>query len=122
MDAAGVTAWMQSYREAWNTNDPDDVRALFTEDAVYAIDPFRVPWHGRDEIARRWTAGISQSVDLTYQVLATDGDLAVVHWHVITQNVGDPVRVEYDGILVLRFANDGRCREHREWFARRELH
>ena len=33
----------------------------------------------------------------------------------------DPVRVEYDGVLVVRFAPDGRCSEHREWYFRREL-
>jgi hypothetical protein len=46
--------------------------------------------------------------------------VAVVHWNVFTQNVGDPIRVEYDGVIHLRFAPDGRCREHREWFFRRE--
>ena len=40
---------------------------------------------------------------------------------VFTRNVGDPVRVEYDGVLVVRFAPDGRCSEHREWYFRREL-
>ena len=68
---------MDAYREAWISNDPDQVGALFTDDAV-------------------------------------------VHWHVFTQNVGDPIRVEYDGVLHLRFATDGCCAEHREWFFRRE--
>ena len=30
------------------------------------------------------------------------------------------VRSETDGVLALSFAPDGRCREHREWFARRD--
>jgi len=29
--------------------------------------------------------------------------------------------VEYDGVLMVRFAPDGRCAEHREWYFRREL-
>ena len=120
MDRADVAGWMDAYRDAWISNDPSEVAALFTEDAIYAIEPFAEPWRGREEIVRRWTAGISQQVALTHEVLAIDGEVAVVHWHVFTQNAGDPVRTEYDGILALRFAPDGRCREHREWFSRRE--
>ena len=111
---------MDAYREAWISNDPDQVGALFTDDAVYAIEPFAEPWRGREDIVRRWTAGISQQVALTFDILAVDEDDAVVHWHVFTQNVGDPIRVEYDGVLHLRFATDGCCAEHREWFFRRE--
>ncbi len=111
---------MDDFREAWISNEPAAVAALFTEDAVYSIDAFVEPWRGREEIVRRWTAGISQEVALTFEVLGVDGDRAFVHWNVFTQNVGDPVRVEYDGVIHLRFAPDGRCCEHREWFFRRE--
>jgi hypothetical protein len=121
MDREGVAKWMDAYREAWISNDPGDIGALFTDDAVYAIDPFAPPWVGRDEIVRRWTAGISQDVEMTFEVVALEGDVAVVHWNVITQNMGDPVRVAYDGVVQLRFTRGGRCAEHREWFFRREL-
>jgi uncharacterized protein (TIGR02246 family) len=96
MDRAGVEAWMEGYRRAWVANDPDEVEALFTPDAVYAQDAFQPPWNGRDEIIRLWTAGISQDVEMDAQA------------------------VEYDGVIVLRFDGD-RCRDLREWFFRREL-
>ena len=48
-----------------------------------------------------------------------DGDLALVHWNVTTRNHGDPVAVQCDGVIVLRFDED-RCRELRGWFFRRE--
>jgi len=119
MDREGVQAWMEAYRQAWISNDPVKVAALFTDDAVYVQDAFQPGWQGRDEIVRRWTAGISQDVEMESDVWAVDGDVALVHWNVITHNHGDPVRVQYDGVLVLRFAGD-RCRELREWFFRRE--
>jgi len=121
MDKAAVRRWMQAYRDAWVSNTPDDVAALFTDDAVYSLDAFAPPWRGREEIVRRWTIGISQRVDMSFDVIAIDGDVAVVHWRVITQNAGDPVRIEYDGVLQLRFAADGRCAAYGEWFFRREL-
>lgn len=121
MERAGVATWMESYRRAWISNNPVEVADLFTADAVYVLDPFTETWRGREEIVRRWTAGISQEVELEWEIQALDGDVAVVHWIVVTRNAGDPVRVQYDGVLVLRFASDGRCREHREWFFRREM-
>jgi uncharacterized protein (TIGR02246 family) len=121
MDVEVVDRWMEAYRAAWISNVPNEVAELFTEDAVYAVSPFAEPWTGRDEIVRRWVAGIRQDVDMTYEVLSVQADQAVIHWHVFTRNVGDPVRVEYDGVLVVRFAPDGRCSEHREWYFRREL-
>ena len=51
------------------------------------------------------------------ELIAVDGDTAIAHWNVRTRDEGDPVTREWDGILVLRFAPDGRCAEHREWFA-----
>jgi SnoaL-like domain len=120
MERSDVSRWVDAYRDAWISNDPVDVGALFTEEAVYASEPFVEPWRGRDEIVRRWTAGIKQQVALTYEVLAIDADLALVHWHVFTRNLGDVVQTEYDGVLAVSFADDGRCREVREWFARRE--
>jgi hypothetical protein len=112
---------MEAYRAAWISNVPNEVAALFTEDAVYSVSPFTEPWIGRDEIVRRWVAGIQQDVEMTYDLLAADGDRAIIHWHVFTRNVGDPVRIEYDGVLVVRFAPDGRCSERRKWYFRREL-
>jgi hypothetical protein len=56
-----------------------------------------------------------------WDIVALEDDRAVVHWLVITQNAGDPVRVQYGGMLVLRFAEDGRCAEHRGRYFRREL-
>ena len=121
MEVDAVERWMEAYRAAWISNVPSEVAALFTEDAVYAVSPFVEPWTGREEIVRRWVAGIRQDVEMTYEVLSIQGDQAIIHWHVFTRNVGDPVRVEYDGVLAVRFAPDGRCSEHREWYFRREL-
>ena len=121
MDVDAIERWMEAYRAAWISNVPGEVEALFTEDAVYTVSPFAEPWIGREQIVRRWVAGIRQDVEITYEVLSINGDQAIIHWHVFTRNVGDPVRVEYDGVLVLRFVPDGRCSEHREWYFRREL-
>jgi uncharacterized protein (TIGR02246 family) len=51
-----VATWIDGYVRAWNTNDPDDIRALFTPDAGYYTEPFRPPWRGRDQIVEQPTS------------------------------------------------------------------
>jgi uncharacterized protein (TIGR02246 family) len=120
MDRPDARAWLDRYFAAWVSNDPSDVAALFTEDAAYAVSPFAEPWVGRDEIVRRWTSGRQEDVEHASEVLAVDGDVVVAHWHVRARDEGDPIVREWDGLLLLRFAPDGRCAEHREWYAVRE--
>ena len=46
--------WIDGYIQAWNSNEPVAIGALFTHDAAYYTEPYRPPWQGRDEIVRRW--------------------------------------------------------------------
>jgi SnoaL-like domain len=49
-----VHSWIDNYIHAWNSNDPADIRALFTQDAAYYTEPYSQPWRGRDEIVHQW--------------------------------------------------------------------
>lgn len=50
-----VRAWMEGYLVAWCSNDPRDLEALFTDDAVYERRPNdRDPSRGRDAIVQTW--------------------------------------------------------------------
>jgi hypothetical protein len=60
-------------------------------------------------------------VEHASEVLAVEGDVVIVHWNVRARSGEDAVLHQWDGILLLRFAVDGRCAEHREWFAMRDL-
>jgi uncharacterized protein (TIGR02246 family) len=51
---ARVQAWVDGYLQAWNSNDPDTIGALFTEGAAYFTEPHSRPWRGRAEIVRQW--------------------------------------------------------------------
>jgi ketosteroid isomerase-like protein len=113
--------WLDGYFQAWASNDPEDVAALFTEDAVYWFDPFREPRRGREEIVSAWVGGLQEDVEYAYEPLAVSGDVGVAHWRVSSRSPRSTVRNEWDGILQITFAPDGRCREHREWYSHREL-
>jgi hypothetical protein len=49
-----VTAWVNGYIGAWESNDPTQIGALFTDNATYLTAPFRKPWVGRDAIVAGW--------------------------------------------------------------------
>ena len=60
-------------------------------------------------------------MEFAYEILAVEGDTGIAHWNVKATSEGQTARGEWDGILLITFAPDGRCREHREWQVRREL-
>lgn len=121
MQREGFGRWLDAYFAAWISNEPDDVASLFTEDATYSVGPFAAKWEGRTEIVRRWTLGAQDDVEYAYEVMAVEGDTGIAHWNVRARAEGGSARSEWDGILLITFAPDGRCREHREWLVRREL-
>jgi ketosteroid isomerase-like protein len=52
-----VQEWLDHYLEAWSSNDPAQIGALFTEDAVYSYRPWQSEKHsarGREAIVSGW--------------------------------------------------------------------
>ncbi len=96
MDAGGFEAWLDAYFSAWISNDRDDVAALFTEDAVYAVGPFAEPWVGRDEIVARWTSGTQVDVEASFDVLGVTGEVGTAHWNVQATDPETGERTELD--------------------------
>jgi ketosteroid isomerase-like protein len=115
-DATTVTAWMNDYLRAWDSNAPDAIRALFTDDAEYRTAPFDVPRAGIDAIIAGWVEDQDQPGDheFTWNLLGIDGDLAFVEGDTI---YGEDRR--YANLWVMRFADDGRATSFTEWYMTR---
>lgn len=114
-----IRQWMEKYIAAWTTNEPDDIRALFTEDAVYATRPYDPDaWRGRDQIVDKWIASADEPEDWRFEwsVLGTDGDLAFVQGR--TTYLND--RPSYENLWVIRLGPDGRASAFTEWFMERK--
>lgn len=120
MELDAFRAWLERYFDAWASNDPVEVSALFAKDAVYSYGPFREDARGRDAIVRAWVEGGAPSELRTdVEAIAVTGDRGVAHWRVsFLDDSGSTI--EMDGILVCDFDPAGRCTLHREWFDRRE--
>jgi hypothetical protein len=117
-----VTAeeWIDAYGRAWRARDAEAAARLFTDDAVYRSHPFREPDVGTEAIRSYWSRATSTQEDLDLRLgrpLVDENRAAVEFW--AQMNVeGEGMTVA--GILVVRFARDGRCEELREAWATAE--
>jgi len=113
MNMDDVEAWLERYVVAWGSNDPEDIAALFTEDAVYYTAPDRDPWSGREAIVREWLARKDEpgAWEFRYEPLAVAGDLAFVRGWTAYRGESD-----YSNLWVIRLAPDGRSSEFTEWW------
>ena len=119
-----IETWLRGYLKAWGSDDPQDMQALFTQDARYFTEPYAEPWVGHGEIVREWVARSDSDEDWSFvhEVLAEDGDVAVVRgvtrYGPKQQPEPAPERpgATYHNIWLIRFAPDGRAREFTEWW------
>ena len=114
-DSTTVSTWIDGYRRAWDSNAPDDIRALFTEDAEYLTAPFGDARVGHDAIVAGWIKDQDQPGDYTFtwNPVGLDGDTAFVE--------GDTLYSDgrrYANLWVIRFAADGRATSFTEWYMR----
>lgn len=108
-----VNEWMAGYRKAWESNDPADIGALFTDDAVYYNEPFTAPSKGRDAIIRMWTGHddvLGGTTTFAWHAVAIADEVAFV------QGETDYGSVKFSNLWVIRLAADGRATEFTEWW------
>jgi ketosteroid isomerase-like protein len=130
MDTAAVAAWLDAYVAAWKSYDREAIGALFSDDVKYRYHPHDEPVVGRQAVVESWLGegeheGASErdqegTYDASYAPVAVDGDLAVATGSsTYTRGLGGPIDEIYDNCFVMRFDDDGRCREFTEWFVKR---
>ena len=129
---AGVDSWIDDYVAAWKSYDRDAIGALFADDVEYRYHPYDEPVRGRDSVVAAWreeaefpgASGRDEPgiYDGSYRAVAIDGDVAVaVGQSTYTDGPDGPVAEVYDNCFLLRFDDEGRCREFTEWFVKRPL-
>ena len=115
MDRDHVARWVAAYEAAWRAAGTEALAAIFTVDAAYRQSPYEEPVRGLSGIARMWEAerdGPGEAFELTSEIVATEGDTAVVRAEV---RYGQPVTQEWRDLWIIRFAPDGRCAHFEEW-------
>jgi hypothetical protein len=121
-----VQAWLDAYERAWETYDPEQIAALFSENAEYRWHPADDPAVGRDVIVRAWVApeGNESSRDEPgtylgeYRPWAVDGNRAVAigtstYW---TDASRSTVARTYFNNWLLEFDDAGKCSSFTEYY------
>ena len=113
MERAEVDRWIGAYVRAWDSNDPDDIRELFTEDAEYLTAPDREPWRGPDAIAEGWLDRKDDPGEWSFdwEVIGIDGGRAFVQGRTSYREPPD-----YSNLWVIDLDEDGRASRFVEWW------
>jgi len=108
-----VQRWCEDYIAAWRSYDPAAIRALFTDDARYAYEPYSAPLEGVDAILESWVADPDEpgSWEATYAPGLIEGDRAIAKGE--TRYANGKV---FSNLYELEFAADGRCSSFVEWY------
>ncbi len=118
MNETELKTWLEGYRRAWETRDPEAAAALFSEDASYYETPFLAPAHGRDGVREYWANATRNQSDVTfsYKIVSLSGDRGIARWWAEFTRGSSGTRAVLDGMFLLEFDNEGLCREFREWW------
>ena len=118
-----VRKWLDAYMAAWRSYDRGQIAALYAEDVTSRYHPWDEPIIGREAVVESWF-GTGEGApgrdkegtyEGAYEVVAIDDDLAVVTG---TSTYTDP-SVVYENCWLIRFDEQGRCRDFTEWFMKR---
>ena len=115
---SALASWLDAYGEAWESRDGDAAAKIFSADATYQVTPYEDPHVGQDGVRNYW-AGVTENqrnVQFEYQTLSVTGNTGIAHWSANFDVAPDGPHIELNGIFVLEFDADGRCRRLREWW------
>ncbi|MEO8758578.1 MAG: nuclear transport factor 2 family protein [Devosia sp.] len=104
---APIRAWVEAYRQAWIDRDPDQIVQIFTADAHYQEDHFKPGLMGVEAIRTYWQVIVEsqqRDVDFSYELLATRGRTAFIHWTAHFTWLPINSIMELDAIAQIRFA------------------
>jgi ketosteroid isomerase-like protein len=121
MDLGAVQRWLDDYIAAWRSYDPQAIKALFSPDVAYWPSPYVEPLRGPEAVAKAWIEENDPPDSWTadYRAVAVAGDIGVGRGITLYRARDGRPEKEYANLFLLRFDDQGRCREYTEWFMKR---
>ncbi|MFE5408424.1 YybH family protein [Microbacterium sp. NPDC056569] len=116
---AAARCWVAAYEDAWRTNDPDDIRRLFTDAAVYATEPWGDAWEGADAIVAGWLEARDEPGTYTFEwdLAGIDGRRVFVEGRTVYAPAdSQPEGRTYRNLWVVDLDDDGRAQAFTEWY------
>jgi hypothetical protein len=108
-----VQQWLSAYLAAWRGYDPDQIAALFAEEATYAYQPWAEPLRGRDAIVADWLEDPDPpgSWEASYRPLSVEDNRATA-----TGQTRYADGKTYWNLFVMAFNDDRQCTDFVEWY------
>jgi len=109
--------FLDGYLDAWRTNDPDGIRALFAPDATYRGGAHDLePAVGIDQIIARWDEERDEPGTWSYSgAVDLQTETAAVIRGVTTYTEG-PKSGSYANVWLVRFDKHGLAGEFQDWW------
>jgi SnoaL-like protein len=114
--AEAARRWRETWERGWRAHRPEEIVALYAEDAFFQSHPFREPQTPRDYIVP--TLAGEASAECAFGEPLVDGDRAAVAWRADTV-LRDGRTESLVGVSMLRFGADGLVIEQRDVWAQR---
>ena len=112
--------WLEKYVDAWRTYEPEKIRNLFSENALYFYSPFDEQNHlrGREAIVADWLKQPDAvgSWEAHYAPVAVEGNVGVAQGRTRYFEPDGSIKRQFDNIFVIHFDDAGRCTRFTEWF------
>lgn len=118
MEKTDFKSWLDLYKRAWMTRDPELIRELFTDDASYQEKPFELPMNGLEAIRDYWkvVSETQEDVKFNYQILGQDKNQGIAHWSASFIRRPQKTLVKLDGIMIASLNSDNKCTAFQEWW------
>jgi hypothetical protein len=122
MESKTFESWLEAYGRAWMGRDPQAAADLFAQDGTYQLTPFVEPMRGRSAIYDYWVhvAETERDVQFAYEILAVTSDVGIAQWWASFLIVPQGLQTKLDGIFLIAFDCDGRCKALREWWHKQQ--
>jgi hypothetical protein len=115
--ADALERWMAGYLVAWDSNDANDIGALFTADAEYRTSPWATPAEGIDAIVALWLGDADEPGDhrFSWSPIGVDGARHFVQGRTVYADGRT-----YENLWIVDLAADGRASSFTEWYMESE--
>jgi ketosteroid isomerase-like protein len=113
---AAARTWAVTWNRSWPAKDIEAIASLYAEDAMYRALVFREPDRGVAGV-RRYLAenfAVEEDVECWFGEPVAHGDRAAVEWWATWIENGE--RLTLAGATMLRFDDDGRVVDHRDYW------
>jgi len=117
MTEGRIKSWLDNIVRIWVTKKPDEVVDLVSDKFIWHDAPFDTPITTKKDLQKEWqTVFDHDNIQVSYEILTREGDVAIAHWHATFTRISSKEKVELDGIYKVVLDDEGRCVEFHQWY------